>query len=35
VLGHHVRLVADGPRAIEAARANPPDVMLIDVGLPG
>ena len=33
--GHHVRLVNDGPSALEAARSNVPDVMLIDIGLPG
>ena len=35
LLGHHVRLAHDGARALEAARANIPDVMLIDIGLPG
>lgn len=34
-LGHHVRLVHDGEEALNAARANLPDVMLIDIGLPG
>ena len=35
LLGHRVRAVGDGPSALEAALANPPDVMLIDIGLPG
>ena len=35
VLGHEVRIVQDGMAALEAARANMPDIMLIDIGLPG
>ena len=35
VLGHDVRIVPDGMAALEAARANMPDIMLIDIGLPG
>jgi CheY-like chemotaxis protein len=35
VLGHRVRVFHDGTSALEAARANPPDVMLVDIGLPG
>jgi CheY-like chemotaxis protein len=35
LLGLRVRAVGDGVAALEAARANPPDVMLIDIGLPG
>jgi two-component system CheB/CheR fusion protein len=35
VLGHRVRVVHDGAKALEVAEANPPDVMLIDIGLPG
>jgi PAS domain S-box-containing protein len=35
VLGLRVRAVGDGPTALQAARANPPDVMLVDIGLPG
>jgi two-component system CheB/CheR fusion protein len=35
LLGHHVRVAHDGLAALEAARANPPDIMLIDIGLPG
>ena len=33
--GHDVRLAPDGPGALEAARAYEPDVMLLDIGLPG
>jgi CheY-like chemotaxis protein/two-component sensor histidine kinase len=35
VLGHHVRIANDGPRALDLARAQPPDLMLVDIGLPG
>jgi len=35
VLGHRVRTVGDGVAAMDAARANIPDVMLVDIGLPG
>jgi two-component system CheB/CheR fusion protein len=35
LLGHHVRSVYDGIAALEAARSSPPDVMLVDIGLPG
>jgi PAS domain S-box-containing protein len=35
LIGHHVRVVHDGVGGLEAARANPPDLMLIDIGLPG
>jgi PAS domain S-box-containing protein len=34
LLGHRVRAVYDGVTALDAARANTPDVMLIDIGLP-
>jgi len=34
LVGHHVRVVHDGYAALEAARANTPDIMLIDIGLP-
>jgi CheY-like chemotaxis protein len=30
-----VDVAYDGPSALERARANPPDVVLCDVGLPG
>jgi len=35
LLGHRVRVTRDGPSALEAARANVPDVMIVDIGLPG
>jgi len=35
ILGHEVAVVHDGPTAIDVARAHRPDVMLIDIGLPG
>lgn len=35
LLGFRVCLCADGPSALDAARSNPPDVMLVDIGLPG
>src|SRR6185295_9689661 len=35
ILGHHVRIVNDGLLAAEAARANRPDIVIIDIGLPG
>ncbi len=35
LLGHRVRVAADGIAALDAARANVPDVMLVDIGLPG
>jgi signal transduction histidine kinase/ActR/RegA family two-component response regulator len=34
LLGHEVHLVNDGASAVDAARADPPDVALIDIGLP-
>jgi CheY-like chemotaxis protein len=33
--GHEVRAAYDGPSALEAARAFRPDVVLLDIGLPG
>ena len=33
--GHEVRLAYDGPTAIEAAIEYRPDVVLLDIGLPG
>ena len=33
--GHDVQTAHDGPSAIEAARACRPDVILLDIGLPG
>ncbi|MDA8232673.1 MAG: ATP-binding protein [Magnetospirillum sp.] len=35
VLGHDVRTAGDGPSAIEAARTFQPDIVFIDIGLPG
>ena len=35
LLGHRVRVAHDGVAALEAARASVPDIMLIDIGLPG
>src|SRR5438552_3409473 len=35
LLGHRVRAVHDGVAALDAARTNVPDVMLVDIGLPG
>src|SRR3954463_8243901 len=32
--GHEVEVAPDGPSAVEAARDRPPDVMLLDLGLP-
>jgi len=32
--GHEVQMAHDGPGALEAARAQPPDAVLLDVGLP-
>ena len=33
--GHSVSTAYDGPSALETAGANPPDVILLDIGLPG
>ena len=33
--GHRVDLAADGPTALRCAADNPPDVVLLDIGLPG
>jgi CheY-like chemotaxis protein len=35
LLGHRVRVAHDGVAALEAAGASVPDIMLIDIGLPG
>lgn len=32
--GHEAEVAADGPSAVEAARDHPPDVLLLDLGLP-
>ena len=33
--GHEVRTAGDGPAALEEARIRPPEVVLLDIGLPG
>ena len=33
--GHHVRTAHDGPRALDECRTRQPDVVLLDIGLPG
>jgi PAS domain S-box-containing protein len=35
ILGHEVVLAHDGPAALAAAAAAPPDLILLDIGLPG
>jgi len=35
LFGHEVQLAADGPTALDKARQQPPDVVLLDIGLPG
>jgi signal transduction histidine kinase len=35
IMGHEVRIAYDGPTALEAARAYRPDLVLLDIGLPG
>jgi PAS domain S-box-containing protein len=35
LLGHDVRVAHDGPAAVEAARAHRPEIVLLDIGLPG
>ena len=35
LVGHRVAVAEDGPRGVEAALAVRPDVVLIDIGLPG
>jgi two-component system CheB/CheR fusion protein len=32
--GHQVRIASDGTTALEATQASPPDVVLLDIGLP-
>jgi CheY-like chemotaxis protein len=34
-MGHEVRVVHNGPAAIEAAQAERPDIVLLDIGMPG
>jgi CheY-like chemotaxis protein len=33
--GHQARVAVDGPSACQAARSKPPDVVLLDLALPG
>jgi CheY-like chemotaxis protein len=33
--GHDAEVAPDGPAALEAVEANTPDVVLLDIGLPG
>jgi CheY-like chemotaxis protein len=33
--GHEVRVVSNGPAAMQAVEAHQPDVVLLDIGLPG
>jgi PAS domain S-box-containing protein len=33
--GHTIQLAHSGPAALEAAAASPPDVVILDIGLPG
>jgi two-component system, sensor histidine kinase len=35
IWGHEVRLAHDGPTAVTAAREYRPEVVLLDIGLPG
>jgi CheY-like chemotaxis protein len=35
ILGHEATIVHDGPAAIAAATDHPPDLVLLDLGLPG
>jgi CheY-like chemotaxis protein len=35
LLGHHVTLAHDGPTALAAATTTPPDLVLLDIGVPG
>jgi PAS domain S-box-containing protein len=35
IWGHEVRTAHDGPSALEAAASSPPEVVLLDIGLPG
>lgn len=35
LLGHAVRVAHDGPAGLQQARQRRPDIMLVDIGLPG
>ena len=34
IWGHNVRVAHDGPHALEAVEAEPPELILLDLGLP-
>jgi len=34
-MGHQARAVYDGPTALAVSRSEPPDVMFVDIGMPG
>src|SRR5262249_58987332 len=33
--GHEVRVASDGPAALAAAQADPPEMVVLDLGVPG
>jgi CheY-like chemotaxis protein len=33
--GHEVRVAGDGPAALAAAQADPPEMVVLDLGMPG
>jgi PAS domain S-box-containing protein len=33
--GHETRVACDGPHALDLVAAHPPDIMLLDIGMPG
>jgi two-component system CheB/CheR fusion protein len=35
LLGHRVRVFNEGAAALQAAHSDPPDIMVVDIGLPG
>lgn len=35
IRGHHVEVAADGPQAVATALGSQPDVVLVDIGIPG
>jgi CheY-like chemotaxis protein len=35
IFGHEVHIASDGFSALAASKASPPDVVLLDIGLPG
>ena len=35
LMGHHVEVANDGPTAVALAKRQEPDVVLLDIGLPG